>query len=153
MRKEVFLWSEKSSIMRSGAVSPISFIIFATAVIVFIASLYLYHDTLLAFPSKVTTEQQFNDLGNAFSTEIMEMIITLPHDGSVTVTERLPSEIGGYSYRVFVPPASDQLQLYSFKGFSLNYTLSGMSAEVNASANTTTAYGGVKELTLGFRRW
>jgi len=135
-----------------GAVSPISFIIFATAAIIFVASLQLYHDALLDFPSKVTIEQQFNDLGNAFSTEIMEMILTLPHNGTVTVTERLPVEIGGRNYRILIPPASDQLQLYSFKGFSLNYTLSGMSAEVDASVESKTAYGGVKELTLSFRR-
>ena len=152
MSKEAFRWNKGS--VKSGAVSPISFIIFATAAIIFVASLQLYHDTLLDFPSKVATEQQFNDLGNAFSTEIMEMILTLPHGGTVTVTERLPVEIGGHNYRILIPPASDQLQLYSFKGFSLNYTLSGMSAEVNASAvESKTAYGGVKELTLSFRRW
>ena len=47
--------------------------------------------------------------------------------------------------------SSDQIQIYSFKGTVFNYTLSGMSAETNASVSLT-AYGGVSKVKITLRR-
>ena len=119
---------------------------------VFFASLYLYQAAFVDFPSDVAIQQQFNDLGNALSTKTTSAILTLPHGGVVEFTETLPQEIGGHNYQVLIDALSDEIQLYSFKGYSYNYTLSGMSAEVNASIETTGASGGTKEVTIRLNR-
>jgi len=138
---------------RKGTTVPLTFIIFGAAFVVFIASLYLYQTAFADFPSDVAIQQQFNDLGNALSTKTTSAMIALPHGGVVEFEETLPQEIGGHNYQVLIDAPSDEIHLYSFKGYSYNYTLSGMSAEVNASASETTgASGGTKEVKIRLNR-
>jgi hypothetical protein len=137
---------------RKGTTIPLTFVIFGAAFMVFFASLYLYQNAFADFPSDMAIQQQFNDLGNALSTKTTSAIIALPHGGVVGFEERLPQEIGGHNYQVLVDAHSDEIQLYSFKGYSYNYTLSGMSAEVNASAEDIGASGGTKEVTIRLDR-
>jgi len=138
---------------RRGTTVPLAFVIFGATFILFIASLHLYQDAFVDFPSDVAIQQQFNDLGNAFGTKTTGAILNLPHGGVVEFTERLPhDEIGGYNYEMFIDTPSDEIQLYSLKGYSFNYTLSGMSAEVDAEMNTTTVYGGMLEVRIILRR-
>ncbi|MCW7075168.1 MAG: hypothetical protein OCU24_04865 [Candidatus Methanospirare jalkutatii] len=134
-----------------GVSVPIAFILFASSALIFIASLHLYKDAFVDFPSDVAIQQQFNDLGNALSTELASAILTLPHKASVEFEETLPQEIGLHQYRIHMDASSDQIQIYSFKGIVFNYTLSGMSAETNASVSLT-AYGGVSKVKITLRR-
>jgi len=99
-----------------------------------------------------TWQSSFNDLGNALSTELTGAILALPHGGIIEFEETIPQEIGGHNYKLDLNASSEELQLYSFKGYYYNYTLSGMNAEVNASVNTTTAYGGMSEVKITLRR-
>ena len=131
---------------------PLAFVMFASAAVIFLASLQLYQDAFTDFPSDVAIQQQFNDLGNALSTELTCAMLNLPHGGVIEFEERLPQKIGGHNYKVDLNLGSEELQLYSFRGYYYNYTLSGMSAEVNASVNTTTAYGGMSEVKITLRR-
>jgi len=135
-----------------GTTVPLAFIIFASAAVIFLASLQLYQTAFTDLPSNVAIQQQFNDLGNALSTELTGAILALPHGGVIEFEETIPQEIGGHNYKLDLNASSDQLQLYSFKGYYYNYTLSGMNAEVNASVNTTTAYGGMSEVKITLRR-
>lgn len=135
-----------------GTTVPLAFVMFAAAAVIFLASLQLYQTAFTDFPSNVAIQQQFNDLGNALSTELTGAILALPHGGIIEFEETLPQKIGGHNYRVDLNASAEELQLYSFKGFYYNYTLSGMSAEVNASANTTTAYGGTSEVKITLDR-
>lgn len=114
---------------------PLAFVIFAATALVFFASLQLYQTAFKAFPASVTTQQQFDDLGNALSTIITGAILSLPHGGTIEFVETLPSKIAEQDYKVTVDHGLDQIQLYSSKGYSYNYTLSGMSAEVNTTIN------------------
>jgi len=138
---------------RKGTAVPLTFIIFGAAFMVFIASLYLYQAAFMDFPSDVAIQQQFNDLGNALSTKTTSAMIALPHGGVVEFTETLPQEIGGHNYQVnlYASPNQSQIQLYSFKGYSYNYTLSGMGTEVEGTI-TETACGGTKEVTIRLNR-
>ncbi|MHC1611650.1 MAG: hypothetical protein ACXQTW_08700 [Candidatus Methanospirareceae archaeon] len=131
---------------------PLAFIVFASAAVIFLASLQLYQTAFTDLPSNVAIQQQFNDLGNALSTELTGAILALPHRGVMEFEETIPQEIGGHNYKLDLNASSEELQLYSFKGFHYNYTLSGMSAEVNTSVNTTTAYGGISEVKITLRR-
>ena len=135
-----------------GTTVPLTFVIFAAAALIFLASLQLYQTAFTYFPSAVTIEQQFNDLGNALSTELTGAILALPHGGVIEFEETLPQKIGEHNYKMDIVAHSDQIQLYSSKGYYYNYTLSGMSAEVNASVNTTTAYGGMSEVKITLKR-
>ena len=138
---------------REGTTVPLTFIIFGAAFMVFFASLYLYQTAFVDFPSDVAIQQQFNDLGNALSTKTTSAMIALPHGGVVEFTETLPQEIGGHNYQVLIDALSDEIQLYSFKGYSYNYTLSGLSAEVNASTfEDIGASGGTKEVKIRLDR-
>jgi hypothetical protein len=134
-----------------GTTVPLTFVIFAAAALIFFASLQLYQTAFTYFPSAVTIEQQFNDLGNALSTELTGAILALPHGGVIEFEETLPQKIGDHNYKLDIVAHSDQIQLYSFKGYYYNYTLSGMSAEVNASV-TSTAYGGMSEVKITLER-
>lgn len=131
---------------------PLAFIMFATAALIFLASLHLYQTAFTDFPSDVAIHQQFNDLGNALSTELTGAILALPHGGRIEFEETLPQKIGGHNYRVDVNASAEELRMYSFKGYSYNYTLSGMSAEANASVDTTTAYGGMSAVKITLKR-
>jgi len=135
-----------------GTTVPLAFIIFASAAVIFLASLQLYQTAFTDLPSNVAIQQQFNDLGNALSTELTGAILALPHGGVIEFEETIPQEIGGHNYKLDLNASSEELQLYSFKGYYYNYTLSGMNAEVNASVNTTTAYGGMSEVKITLRR-
>ena len=135
-----------------GTTVPLAFVIFAATALIFIASLQLYQTAFKSFPSSVTTQQQFDDFGNALSTVLTGAILSLPHGGTMEVKETLPQKIAEQDYKMDIDAHSNQIQLYSFKGYSCNYTLSGMSAEVNASVNTTTAYGGMSEVKITLRR-
>jgi len=135
-----------------GTTVPLAFIIFASAAVIFLASLQLYQAAFTDLPSNVAIQQQFNDLGNALSTELTGAILALPHGGVIEFEETIPQEIGGHNYKLDLNASSEELQLYSFKGYYYNYTLSGMNAEVNASVNTTTAYGGMSEVKITLRR-
>ena len=135
-----------------GTTVPLAFIIFASAAVIFLASLQLYQAAFTDLPSNVAIQQQFNDLGNALSTELTGAILALPHGGIIEFEETIPQEIGGHNYKLDLNASSEELQLYSFKGYYYNYTLSGMNAEVNASVNTTTAYGGMSEVKITLRR-
>jgi len=135
-----------------GTTVPLAFIIFASAAVIFLASLQLYQTAFTDLPSNVAIQQQFNDLGNALSTELTGAILALPHGGVIEFEETIPQEIGGHNYKLDLNASSEELQLYSFKGYYYNYTLSGMNAEVNASVNTTTAYGGMSEVKISLRR-
>jgi len=135
-----------------GTTVPLAFIIFASAAVIFLASLQLYQTAFTDLPSNVAIQQQFNDLGNALSTELTGAILALPHGGVIEFEETIPQEIGGHNYRLDLNARAEELQLYSFKGYYYNYTLSGMNAEVNASVNTTTAYGGMSEVKITLRR-
>ena len=138
---------------KKGTTVPLTFIIFAAAALVFFASLYLYQNAFVDFPADVVIQQQFNDLGNALSTKTTCAILTLPHEGVVEFTERLPYKIGDHNYQVLIDAPSDEIQLYSFKGYSYNYTLSGMRAEVNASTSESIgACGGTKEVKITLNR-
>ncbi|NMX21643.1 hypothetical protein C5S30_04255 [ANME-1 cluster archaeon GoMg4] len=137
---------------KKGTTVPLTFIIFAAAALVFFASLYLYQNAFVDFPADVAIQQQFNDLGNALSTKTTCAILTLPHEGVVEFTETLPYKIGDHNYQVLIDAPSDEIQLYSFKGYSYNYTLSGMSAEVNATAEDIGACGGTKEVRIRLNR-
>ena len=138
---------------REGTTVPLTFIIFGAAFMVFFASLYLYQTAFVDFPSDVAIQQQFNDLGNALSTKTTSAMIALPHGGVVEFTETLPQEIGGHNYQMLIDAPSDEIQLYSFKGYSYNYTLSGLSAEVNASTfEDIGASGGTKEVKIRLDR-
>jgi len=139
---------------RRGTTVPLTFVIFGAAFMLFFASLYLYQAAFMDFPADVAIQQQFNDLGNALSTKTTSAFIALPHEGVVEFTETLPQEIGRHNYQVLIDANSDEIQLYSFKGYYYNYTLSGMSAEVNATASeiTTGAYGGTKEVKIRLNR-
>jgi hypothetical protein len=54
---------------------------------------------------------------------------------------------------VLIDAPSDEIQLYSFKGYYYNYTLSGMWAEVNISTSETIgACGGTKEVKIRLNR-
>jgi len=141
----------KDKIDKKGTTVPLTFIIFAAAALVFFASLYLYQNAFVDFPADVVIQQQFNDLGNALSTKTTSAILTLPHEGYVEFTETLPYKIGDHNYQVLIDAPSDEIQLYSFKGYSYNYTLSGMSAEVEPTVNTT-ACGGTKEVKITLNR-
>ena len=143
---------KKKKMNKKGTTVPLTFVIFAAAIFIFFASLQLYQAAFVNFPSDVAIHQQFNDLGNALSTKTTGAILTLPHEGSVEFEETLPQKIGGHNYRVDLDASADQIQLYSFKGYSYNYTLSGMSAEVNATVNTTTAYGGTSKVKIKLGR-
>lgn len=135
-----------------GTTVPLAFVIFTSAALIFLASIQLYQTAFTNFPSSVAIQQQFNDLGNALSTELTGAIIALPHGGVIEFEETLPQKIGGHNYKVDLNASSEELQLYSFSGYYYNYTLSGMSAEVNASVDTTTAYGGMSEVKITLRR-
>lgn len=138
---------------RKGTTVPLTFVIFGAAFLVFFASLYLYQEAFVDFPSDVAIQQQFNDLGNALSTKTTSAFIALPHEGVVEFEETLPQEIGGYNYLIHIDAPTDEIQLYSFKGYSYNYTLSGMSTEVNASTSGTIgAGGGTKEIKIRLNR-
>jgi len=143
---------KKRSNRSKGTTVPLAFVIFAATALIFIASLQLYQTAFKSFPASVTTQQQFDDLGNALSTVLTGAILGLPHGGTIEFVETVPQKIAEYEYKVNIDPHSDQIQLYSFKGYYYNYTLSGMSAEVNATVNTTTAYGGMSEVKLTLRR-
>lgn len=134
-----------------GTAVPLTFVIFAAAAFVFFASLQLYHDAFVDFPSDVAINQQFNDLGNALSTKTTSAILALPHGGTIEFEETLPRKIGGHNYRLDLNASLDELQLYSFKGYFYNYTLSGTSAEVSTNV-TTTAYGGTSKVKIKLRR-
>jgi hypothetical protein len=142
---------KKKKVDKKGTTVPLTFVIFAVAIFVFFVSLQLYHAAFVDFPSDVAIHQQFNDLGNALSTKTTGAILTLPHEGTVEFVETLPQEIGGHNYRVDLNASLEELQLYSFKGYSYNYTLSGASAEVKTNV-TTTAYGGTSKVKIALRR-
>ena len=131
---------------------PLAFVIFAATALIFIASLQLYQTAFKSFPASVATQQQFDDLGNALSTALTGAILGLPHGGALEFTETLPQKIAEQNYKIDIDSRSNQIQLYSFKGYYYNYTLSGMSAEVNATVNTTTAYSGMSEVKIALRR-
>jgi len=138
-----------------GTTVPLAFIIFASAAVIFLASLQLYQAAFTDLPSNVAIQQQFNDLGNALCTELTGAILALPHGGVIEFEETIPQEIGGHNYRVESDISSDQLQLYSFKGYYYNYTLSGMSAEVNLNISdeiVPPAYGGTSKVRIRLNR-
>jgi hypothetical protein len=135
-----------------GTTVPLAFVIFAATALIFFASLQLYQTAFKAFPASVTTQQQFDDLGNALSTVLTGAILSLPHGGTIEFKETLPQKIAEQDYKMDIDTHSDQIRLYSFKGYYYNYTLSGMSAEVNATVNTTTASGGMSEVKISLRR-
>ena len=137
---------------KRGVTVPMIFVFFAAAASIFFSSLYLYQAAFIDYPSSIAIQQQFNDLGNVFSTKMVDAVIILPHGGVMEFEETLPQKIGGHNYKIDIGAATDQIQLYSFKGVYYNYTLSGMSAEVNASMNTTTAYGGASKVTITLKR-
>ena len=150
MRKKKTMHKHKHR--SKGTTVPLTFVIFAAAIFVFFISLQLYHAAFVDFPSDVAIHQQFNDLGNALSTKTTGAILMVPHKGTVEFEETLPQKIGGHNYRVDLNASLEELQLYSFKGYSYNYTLSGTSAEVNATVNTTTAYGGTSNVKIKLER-
>jgi hypothetical protein len=143
---------KKKKVDKKGTTVPLTFVIFAVAIFVFFVSLQLYHAAFVDFPSDVAIHQQFNDLGNALSTKTTGAILTVPHKGTVEFEETLPQKIGGHNYRLDLNASLEELQLYSFKGYSYNYTLSGTSAEVNVTVNTTTAYGGTSKAKIKLER-
>ncbi|MEA2074814.1 MAG: hypothetical protein U9O85_03655 [Euryarchaeota archaeon] len=138
---------------KKGTTVPLTFIIFAAAALVFFASLYLYQNAFVDFPADVVIQQQFNDLGNALSTKTTCAMIALPHGGVVEFEETLPQEIGRHNYQVnlYASPNKSQIQLYSFKGYYYNYSLSGMGTEVEGNI-TETACGGTKEVKITLNR-
>lgn len=148
---------EKRSNRSKGTTVPLAFVIFAATALIFLASLQLYQTAFKSVPSSVTIPQQFDDLGNALSTIITGAILGLPHGGTIEFVETLPPKIGEYDYKVTIDPHTDQIQLYSFKGYSYNYTLSGMSAEVNVNAtinpyNKSRALKVLRNLEITLRR-
>ncbi len=136
---------------RRGVSVTVAFILFACSALIFIASLNLYQRAFIDFPSDVAIQRQFNDIGNALSTELTAAILALPHEGSVEFLETFPQKIGMHQYVVRVSAGDDQIQMRSFKGFYFNYTLSGMGAETEASVNMT-AYGGISHVRITLNR-
>lgn len=102
-----------------------------------------YASDLSYTPAKVAMEGQFQDIGNAVSSKIVDMYMVVPKaKGHMTSKFYIPEDIGGYEYKVTFQESRQDQQVYiSALDFNqeILITLNGIGSSIALEGSTLSA--------------
>ncbi len=102
-----------------------------------------YASELSSTPAKVAMEGQFQDIGNAVSSKIVDMYMVVPKTkGHMNSKFYIPEDIGGYEYKVTFKESSQDQQVYvSALEFdkAILITLNGIGSSIALEGSTLSA--------------